>query len=211
MPILSDCDNYYSGTSGDKYWHQNSDQVYVYIPLTSEITKKDIDVAFNVLQVDVRVGEESFSFETKERLIPDGSFWVFESDSDGNVFLLLDIEKRYRMINWKCLFDTLPIHMEEESEESLEGRRSDMLEKLFAANKNNMAGPTGGDGDDPAGFPWNLEDSAGFSLDDVRNDPEFMRLVEETGEKIMEENGFGEGEKDANGPEDSVDVDFDEA
>merc|ERR1719223_25866 len=69
-------------------------------------------------------------FECLERIIPDGSFWVFETDQNDQRYIQLDLEKRFRMINWKSLFG-------EAIEEDLEqiGKRSEMFEKLFAANK----------------------------------------------------------------------------
>lgn len=148
LPILPDCNNYYSGKFGDYFWHQNSDQVYVYTPLDSidvdainsnsnannnenEITKKDIDVDFQVTQVSVKVkGKLILFFNCLERIIPDGSFWVIETDENNKKYILLDLEKRYRMINWKNLFG----EAQEDTEDDV-NKRKQMLEKLFAANK----------------------------------------------------------------------------
>lgn len=131
LPILPDCNNYYSGKYGDFTWHQNADQVYVYIPIAEEISKRDVDVKFEALAVTVNIdGQQVTKFDTLERIIPDGSFWVFETDKDGKKYLLLDLEKRLRMINWKNIFGEPPKAVVGESE-----NRKKMLESLFAANK----------------------------------------------------------------------------
>lgn len=132
LPVLPDCDNYYSGKFGDYIWHQNADQVYVYIPVSEDIAKYDVDAEFNALSVKLNIkGQEVVEFNTLERIIPDGSFWVMEEDKDGNKFVQLDMEKRFRMINWKQLFGDEPAGEPADITE----KRSKMLEKLLAANK----------------------------------------------------------------------------
>ena len=145
LPILPDRNNYYSGSLGDWFWHQNADQVYVFIPLPEGVGKKDIDVKFSALSVEVLIDDKRLAyFECLERIIPDGSFWVVESSAkDGKRYLQLDLEKRFRMINWKNLFDKAPPSPASSSSSSKAGgsspadleSRSKMLEKLFAANK----------------------------------------------------------------------------
>jgi len=140
LPILPDRNNYYSGSLGDWFWHQNADQVYVFIPLPEGVGKKDIDVKFSALSVEVLIDDKRLAyFECLERIIPDGSFWVVEASAkDGKRYLQLDLEKRFRMINWKNLFDKAPPSPASKtggsSPADLESR-SKMLEKLFAANK----------------------------------------------------------------------------
>jgi len=134
LPVLPDCNNYYSGSFGDFFWHQNADQVYVFLPLEEGVTKKDIEVKFAAKSVEVLInGARVTYFECLERLIPDGSFWTVEtSDKDGKRYLQLDLEKRFRMINWKNLFGAAP---DGSSDPEAQESRSKMLEKLFAANK----------------------------------------------------------------------------
>ena len=140
LPVLPDCNNYYSGKFGNYTWHQNADQVFVYIPILSDMKKNDIFVKFETLSVTIKINEEELiKFPTIERIIPDGSFWIFETDKEGNKYLQLDLEKRLRMINWKNLFDEPPPELQGESE-----KRKKMLESLFAANKG-MAKITGKD------------------------------------------------------------------
>jgi hypothetical protein len=131
LPVLPDCNQYFSGKYKDYIWHQNADQVYVYIPIDSSITKKDIDVEFRALKVVVHIKElPDITFDTVERIIPDGSFWTFEKNSQGELYLQLDLEKRFRMINWKSLFEEARANPKLD-----ELRRTEMMEKLFAANK----------------------------------------------------------------------------
>ena len=131
LPILPDCNNYYSGKYGDYTWHQNADQVFVYLPVDDTVTKRDVEIKFEALYVDIKINDESIvKFSTIERLIPDGSFWVFETDKNGQKYIQLDLEKRYRMINWKNVFSEAPVTVEGEAE-----NRRKMLESLFAANK----------------------------------------------------------------------------
>jgi len=86
LPVLPDCNNYYSGKFEEYFWHQNADQVYVYIPIDDEASKSDVDVTFDVKRVAVKVrNQEVISFECLERIIPDGSFWVFETDKNKKV------------------------------------------------------------------------------------------------------------------------------
>jgi hypothetical protein len=132
LPLLPDANNYWSGSSEDMFWHQNSDNVFVFIPLEDSHNKRNINVDFQALSVTVNLpGKDKIEFSCEERLIPDGSFWIIEEDKDGKRFLHLDIEKRFRMINWKALFGDTPA---EDSADDIE-KRSKMLEKLFAANK----------------------------------------------------------------------------
>ena len=131
LPLLPDCNNYYSGKFGEYFWHQNADQVYVYIPIDEDVTRKDIDATFEARKVVVKIkGKDEISFQCLERIIPDGSFWVIEVDKDGKRYIQLDLEKRFRMINWKSLFG----EPREEEAQALEDR-AQMLDKLFAANK----------------------------------------------------------------------------
>ena len=132
LPILPDCDNYYSGSYKDYFWHQNADNVYVAIPIADNVGKKQIEVNFQATSVTIYISDkELVHFKAEERLIPDGSFWFIEEDKEGKRYLFIDIEKRFRMINWKCLFSEN--QMEEDAEEI--DKKSAMLEKLFAANK----------------------------------------------------------------------------
>ena len=154
LPVLPDCNNYYSGKFGDYFWHQNADQVLVYIPIGDDVDKSDIDVIFDVRKVIVNVkDQELISFNCLERIIPDGSFWILgtyyfiiilfswyvyslfthlpETDDKKQNYIQLDLEKRYRMINWKNLFgEASPVDPIDES-----NKRNEMLQKLFAANK----------------------------------------------------------------------------
>jgi CS domain len=115
LPILPDCNNYYSGKFGEYFWHQNADQVYVFIPIDDSICKKDVTAKFEAKKVTVSVkGEDVIEFDCLERIIPDGSFWVFEEDRQQNKrYLQLDLEKRFRMINWKNLFGELSVYRNE--------------------------------------------------------------------------------------------------
>eukprot|EP00981_Chlorochromonas_danica_P010239 scaffold3058_cov165-Ochromonas_danica.AAC.30 len=131
LPILTDCDNYYSGKYGDNFWLQNNDQVYVYIPVDKSIPKNGIKVNFEAKKVTVYLRDQVFlSFDCNERIIPDGSFWLFEEDKDGQRYLQLDLEKRFRMINWKGVFDT-----PDENDPKVLQSRAQLLERLFNANK----------------------------------------------------------------------------
>ena len=132
LPTLPDCNSYYSGKYLDYTWHQNADQVYVYIPIPEETSKRDIDVKFEALGVKLMINDkEIVKFDTLERIIPDGSFWVLETGMDGKKYLMLDLEKRLRMINWKNIFGPPPIIGKQETDET----RRKMLETLFSANK----------------------------------------------------------------------------
>ena len=135
LPVLPDCNNYYSGKFKEYFWHQNADQVYVYIPVDDHITKREVTVSFEARKVIVNIkGEEIVEFDCLERIIPEGSFWVFEADEkEGKKYLQLDLEKRFRMINWKNLFGE-PTSQSSGDDDDDE-KRNAMLEKLFAANK----------------------------------------------------------------------------
>lgn len=132
LPTLPDCDNYYSGKYGDYIWHQNADQVFVYIPIDETVERKNIQVKFAAKSVSVNVNEvEIVCFPCTERIIPDGSFWTFERDKDNKRYIHLDMEKRYRMINWKGIFGDQSAEADDGGSE----KRSRILEKLFAANQ----------------------------------------------------------------------------
>jgi len=156
LPKLADCDNYYSGVSGDFFWHQNSDQVFVFFPIDDTIGKEDVDATFAARYVRLRIkGREEISFPCVERIIPEGSFWVMERDpTSGQRYVMVDLEKRFRMINWKNLFGNLPA-VSDSSKKSDDERRAEMMEKLMGLNsKSNPdfnSGPDSGDGDGGSG------------------------------------------------------------
>ncbi len=138
LPILPDCDNYFSGKYKDYFWNQNADQVYVYIPIDDSVDKNDVTVKFDVQRVEIKVkGEIVTSLKFSERLIPAGSFWIFERDNEGRKYLQLDIEKRFRMFNWKGVFSESASEKgaTEDADSEANATRKKMLEALFAANK----------------------------------------------------------------------------
>lgn len=132
LPVLPDCNNYYSGSHGDIFWHQNADQVFMYIPVDNSVGKSDVKVNFEAKKVTVYLrSQEVVMFPCAERIIPDGSFWLFETDKDGKKYIQLDMEKRFRMINWKGIFSR---ETPETSAQQTQ-KRAEILEKLFAANQ----------------------------------------------------------------------------
>jgi hypothetical protein len=95
LPLLDDRNNYYSGHIDDLWWHQNSDQVLVHIPIDSSISKHNVDAKFTTTHVKVTVaGETYIAFDTNLIIIPHGSFWTLESDNMSNKYIQLDLEKR---------------------------------------------------------------------------------------------------------------------
>ena len=179
LPILPDCNNYYSGKYGDYTWHQNADQVFVYLPVDDSVSKRDVEIKFEALSVDIKINDENIvKFATIERLIPDGSFWVFETDKKGQKYIQLDLEKRYRMINWKNVFSEAPVTVEGEAE-----NRRKMLESLFAANKG-MSKMTG---KEPEG------------MDEMLKNEALMKMIREVNLKpeIMEDGDYAGDEDDS--------------
>jgi tellurite resistance protein len=206
LPMLPDCNNYYSGKFGDYTWHQNADQVFVYMPIDDSITKRDIEIKFEALYVDITVNDERLvRFDTVERLIPDGSFWILETDKDGQKYLQLDLEKRYRMINWKNLFGEAPKVVEGEAEE-----RRKMLESLFSANKG-MSKMTGKEPESMDEMMKNKELMK--MIKEVNQNPEFLESLDSY-EEGMDTMQMGEieddGEEDnGEGPVVEIDSPFD--
>ena len=101
LPILKDCDNYYSGNYGDSFWLQNADQVFVFIPIINEVKQNDISVSFTASSISISIDNDKVPVESRqqvlpcaEKLIPAGSFWTLESDNLGQRYIQLDIEKR---------------------------------------------------------------------------------------------------------------------
>lgn len=126
---LQDCNNYYSGKFGRFSWHQNSDQVVVTYPLMDNITKDHIKIKFDVSNLTIQIlSDENINIVLPDKIIPDGSFWTFEN-CVNQTFLQLDMEKRFRAINWRHLFSPLP------DSESKEHQKLDILKKLFEANQ----------------------------------------------------------------------------
>ena len=163
LPILPDCNNYYSGKFGDYTWHQNADQVFVYLPVDDNIMKRDVEIKFEALSVEIKINDEDIvKFATIERLIPDGSFWVFETDKNGQKYIQLDLEKRYRMINWKNMFSEAPVTTASEADD-----RRKMLESLFAANKG-MSKMTGKEAE---------------SMDEMLKNEALMKMIKEVNTK----------------------------
>lgn len=130
LVVLTDCNNYYSGKLKDMFWHQNADQVLVFVPIGESVTKADVKANFTAQKVTVQIQERQIEMFCEQRLVPEGSFWVIETDKDGQRYVQFDLEKRFRMINWNCLFRQ-PIP---ETKEDLMAR-SKMMTNLFSANK----------------------------------------------------------------------------
>jgi len=187
LPILPDCNNYYSGKFGNYIWHQNSDQVYVFIPVSNDITKNDIDVKFEAKKVTVSIGKEDpIGFDVLERIIPDGSFWVFEEDKNDNTkkYLMLDLEKRLRMINWKNLFGP-PQPLKSTSDQN------ELLQKLFQANKG-MA-KIMGDGASPESIKDMLQDDN--LMRSISSEPNLNPVIDITDDIINKMNNEDDNEK----------------
>ena len=96
LPILSDCDNYYSGQLGDIFWHQNADNVMIHIPIDNSIRQQNIRVKLDPFYGIVEVNDDcTAKFRCFDKIIPSGSFWTLESDNNSNRFLQLELEKRF--------------------------------------------------------------------------------------------------------------------
>jgi hypothetical protein len=133
LPVLDDAHNYYCGSYKNCFWHQNADQVLVYIPIPDSLCKNKVNGRFEVNKVTINCGEEELiSFHCPERIIPDGCCWVFERDFCGKRFLQVDLEKRFRMINWGSLFGEQSSVVSSFEESS---SKSKLLEKLLEANQ----------------------------------------------------------------------------
>lgn len=153
LPILPNCNNYYSGKFNDNFWHQNDDQVYVYIPLDNSVDRSDITVKFTANQAKLFLRNVlHLNFTTPEKITPDASFWLLETDRNNTKYVQLDLEKRlaiyyivkcrcyevcicytsrYRMINWKSVFaDAEPDQVLSDDE-----KKQQLLQKIFAANQ----------------------------------------------------------------------------
>jgi hypothetical protein len=106
LPMLDDRDNYYSGSFKGKFWHQNADQVYLYMPVDDKLKTSEVKVQFETKKASITIKDVPYlTLDLFDSIIPGGSFWVFERDQYGVKYLLLDMEKRYRMINWNSLLD----------------------------------------------------------------------------------------------------------
>jgi hypothetical protein len=96
LPLLPDCDGYFSGSCNGVFWHQDSDEVLVQIPVGDNTSKNCVHAKFSALHVDVDIDDlEPISFECVERIIPDGSFWTLETGKDNKKFVQLNLEKRF--------------------------------------------------------------------------------------------------------------------
>jgi hypothetical protein len=134
LPELSDSSNYYSGTFGDLIWHQNGDQVFVFIPIEDDsITTNDVKAKLAVSSINIYVRDKiMYSFALMDKIIPDGSCWTWETDKrSGLRYLHLDLEKRYRVINWKSLF----LQSEEEKKMEQDKAKSQLFQQFMSANK----------------------------------------------------------------------------
>eukprot|EP01031_Cornospumella_fuschlensis_P035563 gene35563-43124_t len=133
LPLLSDYNNYYSGKYKEGFWHQNADQVLVFLPLDDSVSKADIKANFEATKLSVTVkGETILAVRCFERIIPDGSFWIIETDKNGKRYIQLDLEKRYRMLNWRAFFGP-PAALNDDT--ATAQSRSKLLESLMSANK----------------------------------------------------------------------------
>ena len=141
------------------------------------MSKKDVDVQFEVKSVSIKIkGKDAIEFNCLERIIPDGSFWTFEDDDDNQRYVQLDMEKRFRMINWRGLFrennDLPPLP----GGEDMEDKRNAMLEKLLAANKGISE----------------LTGASPESIDDMMENPDLYSMINNdvnTSPTIVDEDG----------------------
>lgn len=131
LPILEECDNFYSGKCRNYFWLQNRGQVLAYLPINDDITKYDVSVEFEPEAVHVKVNEKLLvEFTTPYPINPSGSFWVLEHDKHDKKYIQLDLEKRYGYTNWKYLFE-----VKKEIQDAADKGKLDLLEKLYAANQ----------------------------------------------------------------------------
>jgi hypothetical protein len=140
LPHLVGSQNYYCGIYRNCFWHQNADQVLIHCPLNPVAKTKDIRATFEVFNVSLRVNDIPLvSFICPERIIPHGSFWTIENDIDGEPYIQIDLEKRYRMLNWKSLFGELnnssSVTDNNQRETHLDEKKSKVLQRLLDANK----------------------------------------------------------------------------
>lgn len=131
LPTLRDCNNYYSGQFNSVLWHQDADQVMVYIPIANSVGKDDVKAKFSAQKVEVFVdGKLEIKFECRDKIVPDGSFWLLETDQNGERYVQLDLEKRHVLINWPTLFRVT----KEEDADQITPQQTDLLQKLYEAN-----------------------------------------------------------------------------
>lgn len=157
LPVLSDSKDYWSGKYGNYFWHQNRDQLYIFIPVDDSVSKSDISVVFNPIDIDVSFADTKIHIECPHNIGPSGCFWVLEHDIHDNKYILLELEKRVGYINWSSLFSYK--HPLPGSSVTLDPHKAAMVEKFFAANQG-LAKLNGVD--DPQ------------TMESMMNDPDFM-------------------------------------
>jgi hypothetical protein len=172
LPTLGGSTKYSSGvfkTSQNCSWYQNSHNVFIYFPIQESSTKDDISVTFSVTVVNISVVNQfSKSFRVFDSIIPMGCCWSIEQSNAGDKFILVDLEKRNLLVDWKSLFPT----NYSTSEVAAEAEKSKLLERLFAANKG-MSKVTGFDPDTIEDMLKNedlIESISSSQLEDQYND-----------------------------------------
>ena len=131
LPKLADVKNYFSGQYKDNFWQQNANEVLIFIPVDKSISKVDVNITFDVFEVLVQIaGQDTMKLPLPERTIPLGCYWLFENDVNGQKYIQICLEKRYRMINWKSVF--LPKKVQ--SVEELQNEKNALLRQFYEAN-----------------------------------------------------------------------------
>lgn len=158
LPVLFDVNNYYSGTFGNIFWHQNADQVLIHIPLHEydgdNLVRRDIDSVFDHEFIKLTIKDQTIlSFKPIQKIKPDGCFWSFERSSNGVRYIQLDIEKKFQYSNWKGLFADIPDRELEDLD-----LRSQMLEKLYKLNQA-------------------VTDGSSKTIEEMLQDPQIMDLI----------------------------------
>ena len=196
----------------------DSDQVLLYIPVDGHVSKKDIAAKIEVKRVSIKIKDmDAIEFDCPERIIPDGSFWTFEEDDDQK-YIQLDMEKRFRMINWKGLFsqhDDLP---------PISNEQNSMLDQLYAANKgiSELTGASPESIEDMMGNPdlYSMmngdintsptivdDDGTQLGMGSSEAEEDLERAFRETIEETVSRDDIGDDDEDAgDGGNDFIDV-----
>jgi hypothetical protein len=108
LPQLASNSIYPQGGFNEYLWQQNSDLVWLFVPVQNSISKEDVNISVTASTVDVVMeGEHLLSFRPYGTVKNTESFWYFE-DVGERKYVLLELVKALPYRTWDWLFQLPP-------------------------------------------------------------------------------------------------------
>lgn len=94
----------YERGKADKYhWTQNSEQVQLYVPVSTDCDRDQVDAALKNTRLNVE-SPVQFGGTLAHTIDADSSTWYFATTGDDQMFIIFDLIKADEYYNWADVF-----------------------------------------------------------------------------------------------------------